>query len=276
MGLIHAPGPAWQFEVDNLAGNPPAAVPGAAFTCGGNNVDGAAVGVLAALAADIYYLVIAIGGINTANENNSAKVDILIDRAGGTSWSVLIADLVAGAVTAHTATIGNTLWYHFPLWIPAGAALGVRGQKVGISSSTAACVMYGFGRPKRPDMWWCGQGVETVGPSTHTPGNSNAFSAYASVGSATARRFGALQVGIDGTDASMTGGLGYYFQIGIAGSQIPGTPTIYMASSTTETLARTALASPIWCDIPAATQLQARGAGSGTSEVFNVGIYGVY
>lgn len=281
MGLIVPPGPVWSWEVDNLTGTPSSTAPGTNFTFGASNADGTAVQVLSAISMDALYMVVALGGCSTNAEDNSALVDILWDPAGGTSWGSLIDDLVAGFSPSPSAASGLMCVYHFPLWIPSGASLAVQARKNGATAATGGrCAIWLFGEPKRPDMWWAGQAVESLGISAstskgtaHTPGNSGSYSSWATIGTST-RRYGALQFGTNGSDANMTG-VGYYWQIGVGSAQLPGTPTYYHANTTNETCARTG-AMPLFVDLPASTALQTRATASGTAEAHNVAFYGVY
>lgn len=281
--LGNAPGPCWQFAVDNVAASPGAALVGTNFTTGVSNADGATVTILSALAQDLCYVVVGFAGTSASTEDQNTLADIVIDRAGGTSWGSFIDDLVTGFCPTPTAgAIGMTSWYHFPLSVPAGASLGVRARHPSANTNTnGRCVIYGFGRPKRPDMWWCGQGVESVGinagtskGTAHTPGNSSAYSAYATIGTTT-RRFGALQFGVNGSDGTMLA-IGYNWQLGISSAQIPGTPTFYHSANTTEQMSRVGFGMPLFVDIPAGTTIQCRATGSGTAEAYNVAVYGVY
>ena len=283
MGLIVPPGPAWSWEVDNLTGTPPAALIGTNFTFGASNADGATVQVLAATARDACYCVIGFTGCNTGAEDNSALVDLLWDPAGGTSWTNFIDNLAAGFTPVPAAgTIPIQQFYHFPIWIPSGTALAVRARKNGATAATGGrCAIWLFGEPKRPDMWWCGQRVESLGinegtrkGTSHSPGNSGAFSAFATIGTST-RRYGALQLGVNGSDNVMTA-IGYYWQIGVGSSQLPGTPTFYFSNSTAEVSARSGFHGPLFVDIHASTAIQVRGTASGTAEAHNVALYGVY
>jgi hypothetical protein len=283
MGLLQQPGPAFQFEVDNLTGTPPA--PGSLgtnFTFGASNADGTAVSVLSALAVECQYLVLGITGTGTSAEDNSALLDVLIDRAGGTSWSSFIDDLVCGFPHPASAISHAPAWYHFPIRIPAGASIGVQARKNGATAiTTGRVVMWAYGRPKRPDMWWCGQGVESLGinastskGTSHTPGSSGAFSSYATIGTST-RRYGALQLGINGSDSAMLA-RGYFWQLGVGSARLEGTPTIAYVGQTSEQCRRSGQTSPLWVDIAESTALQVRATCSGAAEAYDVAIYGVY
>lgn len=276
-------GPCWQFEVDNITGTPVHGLPGTAVATGSANADGATANILSALAADVHYLVIAITDTNQSAEDSSALVDIMVDRAGGTSYSSFIDDLVCGhgsSGSGGTATPSHM--YHFPIWIPAGASFGARMRRTGATAGSARLAIWAYGRPTNPDAWWCGQGVEGVGVvaatskgTAHTPGDSGTFSAFATIGT-TVQRFGAVQLGMQSGQAVQTT-LSYHWQLGISGAQIPGTPTVYSSLGSGEQQNRLGPNTPIWCDIPAGSTIQTRATCSGTpAQAHNVAAYGVY
>lgn len=267
----------------SLSGTPPAVLIGTNFTAGANNADGTPVEVIADLTHDVHYLVVAIGGVNLSTGNGQGLLDILVDRAGGTSWASWIDDLVCGFTDTPVAgTTGLELYYHFPIWLPAGSSIAVQARTRHTANITTGCVvMHAYGNPSRPDMWWCGQGVESLGINATTsqgtvvtPGNSGAWGSWATIGTSTAR-YGAVQWATNGSDNSATA-IGYYWQLGIGSAQLPGSQTGYTSNSTGEIAARTGFAQPIWCDVPSGTDWQVRGTASGTAEVHNAAVYGVY
>lgn len=276
--------PPWYFanQVDNLTGTPPAAVPGTNFTAAANNADGTAVEVLSALAFDCHYLVVGIGGTGASGINGQCLLDVLVDRAGGTSYGAFIDDLVCGFSAVPVATAGLSIWYHFPVWIPAGSALAVQARsRHTVNVTTGQVVMYAYGNPSRPDAWWCGQKVESLGINAATsqgtdvtPGNTGADGAWTTIGVSTAR-YGAVQYGVNGSDGSAAA-LGYYWQIGVGSQRLPGSPTLYFPVDATERGARTGNVQPIWCDVPGGATWQLRATSSGSAEVFNAAVYGVY
>lgn len=284
MSLILPGGPCFQYCVDNLSGvTPSSSQPGTAFTYGGANSDGAAVAVVSSpLAYDCHYLVVGIGmAAQTSGENNSALMDVLIDRAGGTSWGSFIDNLLYGTGTVLAAGSGMSQWFHFPVYIPAGATLGVRGRKNGATANAARVVMYLYGQPKRPEMWWCGANVESLGiveasskGTAFTPGNTGAWSTPTSIGTST-RRYGAIQFAASIDSAAATS-MGYHFQMATASAQWPGTPTQHRMYNTSEVGSSSGYSSPIFCDIPASTQLYLRGTATGTAQAHTGAIYGVY
>lgn len=267
---------------DNLTGTPDTgSAPGTGVVSGASsNSDGTPVTLLSALAHDVHYLQIGIGrGAINSNATNYL-LDILVDPAGGTSWSDLISDIACGflaAPAAGGASLAMTLF--FPIWIPAGASIGAQGR-CSIGALTKQVFITAYGNPSRPDMWWCGQGVETLGVTpassvgtTITPGASGGAGTYTDIGAST-YRYGAVQFSIQGPDNAATA-KGGYWNIGIGSARLPGSPTIYTSMSTAETLGYCNNA-PIWCDVPAGTTFQIAGTLSGTAEDYNGAVYGVY
>jgi hypothetical protein len=284
MGLIVEP---WYFAnyVDNLGSPPSLTVPGVNVVPGTSNADGTAVALLAAdLEFDVHYLVVGFAGFNTSIAALYCLADILVDPAGGTAWKSLIDDLVIGYTDTLTTNITFSHWYHFPIFIESGSALGCRAR----TSHTAApaggrVLVYAYGNPSRPDAWWCGSGVETLGVTAAssigtsvTPGNTGVMGSWTTIGTSTAR-YGAIEWGGNGTDATATS-IQYYFQVGYNNVQIPGAPTKSIFMGTAETYRESACPGPSWCDIPSGTAIKVRGTGSGTSEIWAGGfaVYGVY
>jgi hypothetical protein len=144
MALIIPGGPCFAFDVSNTT----ITTSSTTVTTGTANADGAVVTLLSALARDLHHLVVSIGTIQTSTLDNSALADIMIDPAGGTSWSSLVDDLLCGWATAPTGTADNDVVYQFPLWIPAGASIGMRIRKAGGTASSATVRIYGFGDPR--------------------------------------------------------------------------------------------------------------------------------
>jgi hypothetical protein len=271
-------------ETDNLVGSVPQIVPGTAFTFGANNADGAAVEVIPALEHDVHYLVVSIAGSHTTGANTQALLDVLVDPAGGSSWSELISDLVCGMLIAIANSVSYQANFHFPLYIKAGSSIGVRARTAHSADvTTGTCVIWAYGNPSRPDAWWCGQKVESLGinPASSqgtdvTPGTSSSFGSWTDIGSTTSARYGAIQFGVNGSDGTAANA-GYYWQIGCGSNKLPGSPTIHRNMSTNEVGSQTGVWMPIFADIAAGTQMQARAAcNAATTEVFNMAIYGVY
>lgn len=274
MALMIPNGPCFAHWTDNFT-LPPDSTPdgltgfGVGITCGASSADGTAVTVLPALAHDCEYLWLGITGTSTSSQANAALMDLLIDPAGGTSWASLIDDLMVGSAYSATmtgATPAMPLEYHFPLWLPAGASVGARIRMQNATVPTGTRIMAQvFGGNKNPGSWWCGQKVETVGTmdpansigQAHTPGGQGAFSSWTSLGGPTGARAGALQYAVGGSVTSSAAARVYDFQFGADSVQIG--PRVFKGMSGSEHSV-SIYRGPVFCDIPAATQLQVRGA----------------
>jgi hypothetical protein len=120
---------------------------GVQVTLGANDTKGAYVSSMV-LTQDCWELVIVFHNGTTTAAARPALCDVGIDPTGGTSYSVLIPDLVAGPVIGINNNGSPGLFYRFPIFIPAGARIGVAGQ-VGnaFDSLTVRCWMTAFGDP---------------------------------------------------------------------------------------------------------------------------------
>lgn len=276
--------PPWTFanEVDNATGTPTTNW-GTTVTPGTSNADGTEATLLSALAFDVHYLAVGFSGYHIGSAAEYALADILLDPAGGTSWRAFIDDLLVG-FSCDAFNSNSRIWYHFPIFIKAGTSIGSRARTSHtVAAANPRVAIYALGNPSRPEMWWCGSAVETLGVTAAssigtsvTPGNTGAFGAWANIGVVTSGRYGSIQMGWNGTDANVSA-LSYHFQIGYNNMPLPGCREFYVATEATE---RTwaGLPGPIWCDIPQGEQMQIRGTASGTAEIWAGGLalYGVY
>ena len=279
MGLIHPAGPSFAHWSDNFGGLAAAQTSdsyGTFVTPGTSNADGSTVTLMPALAHDCEYLILGFNGFGEPAKSMRCIADILVDPAGGTSWSNLISGLLVGQTEyglflksgSFTDSAAFVL-YHFPLWIPAGASLGVRAKTsdaAGFTSSTRVWAVAAGGN-KHPASWWCGQKVETLGSvrasSTGTAvanGVSASFGSWVNVGSASSARGGALQFMARGTTGTSLNNQYNVYEFGIAGTAIG--PRHYGGQSTSTTIHNSLFSGPVFLDTPSGTQFQARGMSS--------------
>ncbi len=276
MSLATSP-PVFARYTSNYAATPTSG-PGTAAVVGANSTDGAAVTLVSALGHDVHKIRLRMGGTSATTVDGNAAGDLLIDPAGGTSWSVLINDLVSGFT--NTANTGVPQFYDFPLYIPAGASVGWQCKTVHTADMAMAVTFEGWGEPSNPSMWWCGQGVETLGISDAkgtaiTSGASGADGTWTSVGSVTTKLYKAIQVGLNGSDAGAAANA-YHFQIGADSQVLPGAGIAHLVTTATEIGYHNA-GGYVTCSIPIGTQIQVRGTCSGGSpETIYVAAYGVY
>lgn len=282
MGIVI---PAWGFTnvVHNLTGTPPLVTPGTNFTAGASSADGSSVSVLSALAFDVEYLLIGTAGLTGGGGTDSAALlDVLTDPAGGTSWGSFIDDLIVGytGVISNSVNVGQ--WYCFPIFIKSGTSIGVRARTAHSSAiTTGQVVMIAFGNPSRPETWWCGQKVESLGINAGssagtdvTPGNTGTYGSWTIIGTTT-HPWGSVQIGFNGSDTAADA-LGYHWQIGYGSNKLPGSPTLHYQTNVSEYGHPLGQQIPLWCNIAAGTTMQARATCSGAAEVIDVALYGVY
>lgn len=254
---------------------------GDAFTAAANNADGAVV-ALGTLTHEAHYLIVGLGGANLNAVATYALADIVIDPAGGTSWASFIDDLTFGFSLGVSTPGEMRRYWHFPIFVPSGAALGVRARTSHTADlTTCRCTFWAYGSPTRPEMWWHGRKVETLGvtPASSagtsvTPGSAGAYGSWTTIGTAGAN-YRAVQIGFNGSDAA-SNAAGLSFQIGINSQQLAGIPDIWAATSNAEAMGAAGQHMPFYCDIPAGTQVQVRAASTGTAEAHQVALYGVY
>lgn len=259
---------------------------GVTVTSGISNADGSVVEILPALAHDVHRLVINVAGTGLSATDTSTLLDIMRDPAGGSSWADFIDDLACGYLPNNTdvnnAGLSAAAYFDFPIYIRAGTSLGGRARTSHTVARAIRVSVWAFGEPSRPDMWWCGQGVESLGASPSTskgttvsPGASGSWGSWTSIGSPTSHRYGSLLLALNGSDSSSLD-RSYYFQPGYSSVMVPGWPTNIIVGGAAEQFAYLRPNGPFLCDIPASTQMQVRGMGNNTAENWNLMLYGVY
>jgi hypothetical protein len=268
-----------------MSSNHPA-VPASILTDGTNfspgilGVDGTPVTLLSALTHDVHFVRLRIVGVGFANTDSNAVGDLLIDPAGGTSWQPLIEDLTCGFTGSPSPQgVSGGSNYEFPLYIPAGASIGWQAKLHASPAITISRVLIEvFGEPTRPELWWCGRGVETLGVSDSrgtgvVPGNGS-FGSWISVGSPSTKHYRSMQLGVNGSD-DISAVVHYRFELGHGSGPIPGAGA-YVFSMNLFEIAWRSCPGMIPCNVKSGTQMQVRGFGSAAGETIYVGVYGVY
>lgn len=289
MGLILPGGPNWAHYSSNVTDGSGMTSVGTNFTAGANHTKGSVVAAMT-LTHDCEYLRIGFSGTGSAAVNSSTLVDIVIDPAGGTNWdsAPLVPDLSAGFIAqlsndSSSYPTGPLFWYDFPLWIPWGAALGVRAQTAHTSDiTTPRAVIQARGGNRNPASWWCGQKVSTIGIDSAnsrgqmvtpgiTPGN---WSSWSNLGSALPTDCGALQFTIQGEGDSNWSNATQYARLGVGDSQIG--PTCIKGFSNQEQAGFMPLG-PIFAQLSSGTQLQVSGLKSAVAgQSFDVAAWVVH
>lgn len=288
--------PPWYFNnVSYLSdtGNPGSS-PGCVATAGANNVDSSWQDLvwnsppdtaIFVVNHDIHYLVLGFSGFSSSTANGQTLMEIQVDPTGaGGGTEVLVDGLICGMTTPYAAaSAGMTMWYHFPVWVKAGSSLRFRARTRHTSAFSIGRVMgYGFGDPSRPEMWWCGRKIESLGldkansqGTDVAPAGANSWGSWTSIGSPTSFRYGAIQAGINGATAT-TSPIGYALQVGNGDRTLPGLGQLYRLYTSLERGTVWGGVTPNFCDIAAGTQMQARlYAGAASGQTLNVALYGV-
>jgi hypothetical protein len=244
MALLVPNGPAFAHASDNLG---PLAHDGTGFgpqiPVGVSNADGADTAIMSALGHDCEYLFLSVYGVGSSGAAPPALMDLLVDPAGGTSWSTLISDLLVGGNTNTLPNSGgiHPSIFHFPLWVPAGASFGARIRRQSASAiTTARAQIVAMGGNKNPAAWWCGQKVESVATFNAAASTGQALTpGLFTVTNAVNNGSGAVRLTIsnpDGLPALTTGESVTVLSVsGTAGhaTSVNGTWTITVINSTT-------------------------------------------
>jgi hypothetical protein len=202
--MLGKPINSWGFRLSNFADTTrPTATPGTSVTPG-LNTKGSSAQMLSAIARDCYGIKINLNSGDFSGEARNQLVDIMIDPAGGTNYSVLIPDLFgsgpsAGAVSAN--------WFYFPIFIPAGASVAARAAVNAATARSLRVWVTLVGDPSRPDAIDVGTFVRAFGVTAATsegtavtPGTTSDGS-YVSLGT-TAERLWWWQMSMGFNDAT--------------------------------------------------------------------------
>jgi len=114
----------------------------------GNNSKGSWVQAFSAIAYETCLVIIQINANSTSGQARDTLVDIGVDEAGGSSYSVKIPDL--SGCMAITPNKGG-IFYIFPLRVKAGATIAVRASVNNATVSTCNVMLWLFGLPKNPE-----------------------------------------------------------------------------------------------------------------------------
>lgn len=268
---MYAPDPlTFAYCTTSFSGNP-AVVPGTQVTGGNSNADGTAVALIGtALTHDMEMLEVSVGAataVSQAGIDTSMILDLLIDRAGGTSWdtaNLFVEGLMVGYLNT-TASGGGTVvtrkWM-FPVWLPAGTTIAGRARSTAASGNTTCdVILNAYGGISKPENYWCGQKVDAIGVNRAASGgtsvtinaSANTYNSFASFGSAAARRYGCLIPSISGLSGVIASS-NCQMQIGIGGVKVGPEFNYHTGSSEVSTDLRED--KRIYVDVPEATQLQ--------------------
>jgi hypothetical protein len=138
-------------------------------------------------------------------------VHLLVDPAGGTSWSTKISNLLCSCSSPYGSAMGG-VWYLFPLRIKSGTSIGMQASVNNATVGTVRGMVILYGLPRRPEAIKTGAFVRSFGDNaaasngtTITPGTTSE-GAWTQLGSATADRLWWWQCALGVNDGTMTTG----------------------------------------------------------------------
>jgi hypothetical protein len=275
---------AMAFRFDNWGANP-SSTPGTSVVPGTSSLYGSwtEVATAANVANDVYFVTIQVFGGFTTGVSKKQMLDLGVDPAGGTSYSVLAAELLVGCSPGIASSIQGVNGYSFPMFIKAGSSVAVRIKGSHTTAGTVRVCITLRGQPASPHQIPVASysegltgGAGTAGTS-FTPGNL-ADGTWQTLGTTVRRNFW-WQLGWNVDNTGMTA---EYCYIELAHGDASNKHTLIKtmkASSSTEQLSAPLLgnwdfAGCYW-PLPAGTELWVRGrADSAPDSGYNAMAYG--
>lgn len=185
--MLHIPSPS---DFQKVLYGPAAARPAAAYgttVTPGDNTKGSYAQLIsgASLTEDVYLVEININANFVAATARSAILDIGYDPAGGTSYSILIADLMCASASNLCITREGFLGYNymFPLFIKAGTSIGAAASVDNATVGTLRCWARFYCKPKHPEALKVGSYVESLGVTAASSEGTTVTSGTTSEGS---------------------------------------------------------------------------------------------
>lgn len=206
----------WQFTCGNPANGVRPTTPGMGVaTTPAQNAYGAYVQLLAAatITDDIWLFEIGVSNIANSGSARDGMITIGIDNAGGTSYTDTIVDLVCGPAGAvGSSAFGTGVSFRFPLRIPAGSSVGVKGSVNSATLTAFSVAIAAWGKPTAPETVRVASWVDTYGASLATSAGTAITEGTASEGAdvligTLARPCWALEYGIGCSNGTMVNAL---------------------------------------------------------------------
>ena len=229
-----------------------------------------------ALTDDAYGILININTNFASTASRNTVVDIGIDPAGGSSYSVVIPDLICGGSSAYTRNGGGN-WYYFPLFIKAGSTVAARAQGSVTTAIRVGAVT--FERPANPSLIRKGSFVEAIGISLPggtaiTPGTTSE-GAWTLMGTTTNRVWW-LQFGMQVNTADTSWNLAA-IHVDVATGDASNKDIIIQdanfCTDSGEYVGNPPLTAGVEWDIPAGANIYMRAQSSGTLDAYNAAVY---
>lgn len=263
-------------ESNNFTATPSTSAVGTLLTAAGSaHTKGSWAPLIDPVPFDVYGIWLQFTDHFTTGSAIKGLTDIGIGPSGGGSEVVVVPNLLTGGIANLTfAGGGAQRWFYLPLFIPEGTRLSARHQST-TASKTIRCVVNLWGGPSGP-AWPTITHVDAYGITeasssgvSHTPGNTGAESAWASVGSTLSKDYDGFFVSVQGNNGTETA-IGYHLEFGYSSTTLC---EVYCQGATNETICGPLPSGPFFVPLPSGTQMQVRGEASGTAVAKDVAIY---
>lgn len=177
---------AWGFN--SIATTQPTGSMGTTVTPAQNAKSGAWAQVLtgANVARDVFLLVVNVNSNSVGAAARDTILDLGVDPAGGTSYTVLVPDLLVSCASPYlggAGVCGNGLNYIFPIWIKAGSTVAARASINNGTVGTLKINMQVYGSPFDRRNAWCGTKVKAYGITAASSAGTSVTAGTASEGS---------------------------------------------------------------------------------------------
>ena len=232
-----------------------------------------------AISQDAFGILVNVNTNFASTASRNTVVDIGMDPAGGSSYSVVIPDLLCGGSSAYTRNGGGN-WYYFPLFIKAGTTIAARAQGSVTSAIRVGCVT--FSLPGNASMVRKGSFIEALGISAPggtsiTPGTTSDGS-WVDLGTTSNRmwwwQFG-MQVGTADTSWNLNA-----IHVDVATGDASNKEIIIQdanfCTDSGEYVGNPPLTAGVEWEVPAGAHIYIRAQASGTLETaYNAAVYGL-
>lgn len=261
------------FE-SNMAGSPGATLGTQVTASGSTNTKGSYAQLIAATAADCYFITVLIADCATSASAVRALVDIAIGGAG--SEKVILPNLLAGMAGVSSGQ-ARPKRFDFPVFVKAGSRISARIQS-SVASKTASVAVILYEAPQSPA--WAGGQVVAYGVSTGTSGGtdvvagtSGAEGSYTTIGT-TSQSHRALVAACAGTNDATIVSANMYADLAVGATPTPVVEGLYVGAVNSEEVCNP-VPSLVPTSVPASEALKVRLSSEGVAQTLDFAIYGI-
>lgn len=230
---------------------------------------------------DVYFVAVLIADSFVSTADSRTLADIGYDPAGGTSYTVVVPNILVGGASS---AVFSPKTFYCPVFIPKGSQIATRIQSVVVSNSVRIGLVLVGGlhadqeRPHRGAIQDYGTNTATSGGTAMADAAIDTKGAWTQLGADTTRRHSGLAIGMDTQETVVTNDR-HRIDIGIdpAGgtSYTVVIPDVYVDAGSNESMRNYGelfLPSLLSIDIPVGSAIAARSQSSAANANSNLGI----